>query len=479
MLNRVRELVLRARRPEPDTLTVEPRLLSGKCCATYADRPIELRFAKRCLRLYPDYRMDTEAHPSGHWILVDGDHDYGESRGFMRLEPGQRLMLGRSNEVCQELFALPPQVRKRQLDIKNEGGLITLTKLDGEGDTFVHYLDDPEEISRPLSQRLANIKQLRRIFGGPISLDPPEQALVTIQKVNSILRQEPYRPKDSGNYPGGLIDLPDWLSPIIIGDLHARVDNLLKILSEGDFLSALSRGQACLVFLGDVIHPEGDGDLEQMDTSLLILDLIFRLKIAFPGNVFYLRGNHESFDEHVGKAGVPQGVLFQRRARQLRGRSYETALAEFFDLLPYVVRSHDVIACHGGPLRRERTRRDLIEIRKHPDLAHELMWTRIRRPTHVSGYTERHVRAFKRTLGVSAETPLIVSHTPLSTDETLWMKAGGVPDHHILYSARADKLAVFARVDGRMLPFAYPAEPLLDFVNKLCVDERPARALEA
>jgi len=422
--------------------------------------------------------MDGGARPSQHWLLVEDERYFEDVTGFIRLEPGKKLLLGRDNEACQALFAFPKQVKRRQLEIENDGGLISLRKLDGESETIVHYIDDPEEISRPLSSRLDNLKLVRRIFGGPISLKSPEEATAAIQRVNAILRSEAYRPKDTAGRPGGLIDLPDMLSPIIVGDLHARVDNLLKILSEDGFLPALFRGEACLIFLGDAIHPEDDRDLEQMDTSLLILDLIFRLKIVFPNNVFYLRGNHDSFDEQVGKAGVPQGVLFRNRARQLRGRAYEAALAEFFELSPYVVRSRGFVACHAGPPRSHLALRDLVDIRAHPNLAHELIWNRLRRPGNAAGYTERDVRAFKRTLGAEADTPLIVGHTPLSRDGTLWLDAGGMPNHHILYSARAQSLAVFIRVNGKMMPLVYPGEPLLDFANALCVGEEPAQALD-
>jgi len=415
--------------------------------------------------------MEGRACPSQHWILAEGDRYFNEVAGFIRLEPGQKLMLGRDNEACQQLFAFSQRVKRRQLEIENDAGFIVLRKLDGDSDTFAHFIDDPQEVARPLSRRLDNIKQLRRIFGGPISLDPPEQANVAIQRVNEILRGDSFRPRDSSNRPGGLIELPDRLLPIIVGDLHARVDNLLKILSEGGFLSALCRGQACLVFLGDALHPEDDCDLQRMDTSLLILDLIFRLKITFPNNVFYLRGNHDSFDEQVSKAGVPQGILFQNHARRVRGRPYEAALAEFFELLPYVVRSRNFVACHAGPPRGERTLQDFIDIRMHPELAHELIWNRVRRPNRESGYTEKDVRAFKRALGVEADVPLIVGHTPLSADGTLWLDAAGIPSHHILYSAHSDKLAVFIRVNERMVPLVYPTEPLLDFTNALCVDE--------
>ena len=65
-------------------------------------------------------------------------------------------------------------------------------------------------------------------------------------------------------------------------DLHGLVDNLLKILSENSFLEALDRGEAALILLGDAVHPEAAGQLEDMDSSILIMDLILKLKLTFP-----------------------------------------------------------------------------------------------------------------------------------------------------------------------------------------------------
>ena len=471
MFNRLREMLLRGLEPKVEALTTEPRLLAGECRASFDDKPIELCLADKRLRLYPECPLGAPSKSSCSWILVDEDRYFTDVAGCIRVAPGERLLLGRDNEACQALFAFSRQVKRRQLEIENSDGLIALRRLDGEAETLVRFIDDPGEISRPRTRRLAALVQLRRLFGGPIALLPPEQALAAVQQVNAILRSEPHRPKDSAGQPGGVIELPGSLSPVIIGDLHAQVDNLLRVLSDGGFFTALCEGRACLVFLGDTIHPEGDQDLEQMDSSLLMLDLIFRLKVAFPERVFYLRGNHESFSAQVAKAGVPQGILFRKRARELRGPDYEAALADFFELLPLVVKAHDFVACHGGPPRRPVSFQDLIDIRMHPQLAQELVWNRVRRPHHIAGYSERNVEAFKRALGVDSSIPLIVGHTPLTSSQTLWLEAGGMRNHHILHGAHPDKAAVFVGVQGGMVPLEYPAEPLLDFTNSLRVDE--------
>ncbi len=468
LVRELRKLFYGALRSATQELTTDPRLLAGECHPSFTDKPIELRLGDRELRLYPEDVLGADSSPARSWILVDEDRYFTTVAGFARIGPGESFLLGRDNDTCQALFDFTRQVKRRQLEIENKDGLITLRRLDGESETLVSYDDDPRESEKPRAERLASLSQICQLFGGPIALMPPEKALASVHQVNEILRREPHRPRDSADQPGGVIELPDGLSPVIVGDLHARLDNLLRVLSDPGFLPALRAGQACLVLLGDTIHPEGDEDLEHMDSSLLILDLIFRLKIEFPANVHCLRGNHESFALHVGKAGVPQGALFRRRARELRGPAYETALADFFESLPYVIRSRSFVACHGGPPRRSVSLENLINIRAHPRLLKELMWNRVKRPNYIAGYSERDVEAFKRTLGAKSETPLIVGHTPLTHDETLWLEAGGIQNHHILHGAHPEKMAVFAGIHGNMIPLEYPTEPLIEIANSRC-----------
>ncbi len=68
---------------------------------------------------------------------------------------------------------------------------------------------------------------------------------------------------------------------------------------------------ANLIILGDAVHSENIDEMDKFETSMLIMDLIFQLKLKFPENVFYIRGNHDSFDPEINKNGFLQGVLFK------------------------------------------------------------------------------------------------------------------------------------------------------------------------
>jgi hypothetical protein len=62
-----------------------------------------------------------------------------------------------------------------------------------------------------------------------------------------------------------------------------------------------------------------DGQLREMQSSMLLMDLIFRLKLRFPRQVFYVRGNHDSFSEDIAKDGIPQGLLWAKELGDQRG----------------------------------------------------------------------------------------------------------------------------------------------------------------
>jgi len=438
--------------------------------------PIELVLGKKKLHLCPEIGVAPEpGSRRKDWILLDPERFYTEVAGFERLKPGQKLLVGRANERLDKIFNFPKSVMKRHLTLTNENGQIVVKPLDVETETHVSRVEDEVEADRLKSLNLRNLKHLRDIFGGPIELLPPEEALATIERAIEIFRDEPYRAKDSRGRPGGVLELPGKPTPVIVGDLHAEVDNLLKILSVGPCLEGLESGDAILLLLGDTVHSQVHDALEEMDTSLLMLDLILKLKVRFPKRVFWLRGNHESLDESVAKVGVPQGLFLQGKAQARRGTTYVERLAECFELLPYVAKTDDFLATHAGPTRSNGTLQDLIDIHDHPQLAWQLTWNRLQRPTRPAGYTKKDVKAFRARLGAEKGTPLIVSHTPVSFEGTVWLDVGEIKNHHVVYSANRDTLAVFIRVGREMVPLEYPAENILELVNRLDLEPVPDR----
>jgi predicted phosphodiesterase len=255
------------------------------------------------------------------------------------------------------------------------------------------------------------------------------------------------------------------VTPVVVGDLHARVDNLLNILSENAVIDSLEKGTAALIFLGDAVHSEEPGRLEEMDSSLLIMDLIFRLKLQFPERVFFIVGNHDSFHHELMKQGVPQGLLWEKHVTGSRGEAYKMELELFYQQSPLLVLSKYFIACHAGPARRKISRQVLVDAHQFPDIVHDLTWSRITSPGFPAGYTRSDVRQFRKGLEIDTDIPFIVGHYPCSRDGTLWMNVGKVDQHHVVISSRPDRVAIFIGIDGRMVPHIYPVEALGAWLN--------------
>jgi len=332
--------------------------------------------------------------------------------------------------------------------------------------TYISLSSDPQEIPESVLQRRAALKRVREIFGGPLEPLSPPEASATLKQVNTLLMSEIGHRKDALGNPGGILELPDNVTPILVGDLHAQLDNLLTILSEHAVLDSLEKGSAALIILGDAVHPEAPGRLDDMESSLLIMDLIFRLKLRFPDNVFFIVGNHDSFLHEIMKQGIPQGLLWEKHVLSSRGEEYKADLELFYQQSPLLVLSKDFIACHAGPARKKVSRQSMVDAHQFPDIVHDLTWNRIRTTAFPAGYTRSDVRQFRKGLEVDSDTPFIVGHHPCSIDETLWLNVGQINQHHVVISSRPDRVGVFTGIDGVMVPQIYPVEALTTWLNE-------------
>jgi len=427
--------------------------------------PIQLRLGDdqgKTLHLYPEYSVNPEGgQASGSYILFDPERYYREISGFLRLCPGGRLTLGRDEPGQQAMVEYPPSVAGQHLRLTHAGDAIVFRNLAPDGSCLSPLLDE-EKLCR-----LDKLRRIRELFGDALRPLEPEAALRLLEQATELTESEPYRPLDGRGKPGGLICLPPEITPIVIGDLHAKVDNLLVILSQNGFLEGLETGRACLVFLGDAVHSEVEGEMEEMESSILIMDLIFRLKVCFPERVFFIRGNHESFSEDIAKDGIPQGLLWAKALRDARGKTYRKAMEQYYRALPYVVVSQDFACCHAAPPKSKVSLDMLVDLQRFPGLIMELINNRMYRPNRPAGYTKGDIRRFRKAMQLAPNTPFIVGHTPLDRSDTIWLNAGGMDNHHILYSAADNWVGVFTRIGGEMVPLRYPAESLLPIINGL------------
>ena len=449
------------------------QLRKDKVRISCEDTPLELILGKKGQKLhlvaeeYIAAEGEAEQAPTPTFILYDPERFFTEISGFLRLVKGDTLILGSEDGHQQAAFDYPKGVDRRHLMIVHDGEALLFKDLSGDSGTRISPLPEKSERPGTIELRMERLQEIRTIFGGPIEQLDPEAALDTLKQVNELLEKEPCRPRNDSENPGGVVSLPDKMIPIIIGDLHAQVDNLLTLLSQNEFLESMGDGKAAVVFLGDAVHKEVDGEMEEMESSLLMMDLIFRLKLWFPQQVFYIRGNHDCFSEDIGKDGIPQGLLWDRAIRKARGENYKKEMDRFYDLLPYVALSADFAACHAAPPKSKVTLDLLINIRRYPGLIVELTCNRLYRPNRPGGYTRGDVKRFRKALKLAPDSELFVGHTPLTRQDTLWLNVSGIENHHVVFSGNTPWIGVFTRVGHRLMPLRYRTERLLPIINGL------------
>lgn len=421
------------------------------------------------LQLEPELvvRADGQFARSGDYLLFDPTTFFSGISGFVRVTAGESVTLGRGDRLQRQLLAYPRMVAPTHLRLKlSDKGLALKNKSINRG-ACVAPLTEPADAKRMLEWRQAKIRRLAEVLEAPIDNLSRNAALDLLERVNRLMEREPYRLLTKDGRPGGLLQLPGRPAPIFVGDLHACIDNLLVVLTQNGFLQGLIDGSAALILIGDAVHPDTPGHEEEMDQSMLMMDLIFRLKLRFPERVFYLRGNHDDFADDISKGGVPQGLLWEKALQDQRGPRYRDAMKRLYELLPYVIASPQYICCHAGAPTMKASRKDLIHVHDKPKLQHQLTRIRLRKHNSPMGYAAGDVHRLRRRLGVAPDTPFVVGHTPLSPDDTLWLNAGGIENHYVLFGAEPTRIGVLTRPDGQLIPLTYPTEPLLPVYNRL------------
>lgn len=419
------------------------------------------------LHMYPEVVIDDKGkfRVTGDYLLFEPEKFFSDVSGFVRLGHGDAVTIGRDDKLLRLLLGLPKGVDAQHLRLKLTDKGLALRNKSKEQGACVAPLTSTKLAQRMIEWRREKVKRLAAIVESPVDSIGKSEALGLLERVIEITEQEPYREKAPYG-PGGVLALPDRPRPIFVGDLHTRIDNLLVLLTQNGFIEALEDGSGLLIILGDAVHPDVEGHEADMDSSMLLMDLIFRLKIRYPDRVFYLRGNHDSFGDDVSKGGVPQGLLWEKALHDKRGLKYRNAMQRYYDLLPYIAVSPSFIACHAGPPTGKYSRDDLVSIRDNAKVLHQLTHVRLQRPNSPSGYGRGDLARLRKRFGLPADTPVVVGHTPLSPHDTLWSRAGGIDEHYVLFGANEGCIGVITRVGRHLVPLRYPSEPLVGVLNR-------------
>ena len=451
------------------TVTDQLQILAGACRIAHDGKTFEMVLGEQKFVFRPEIPLGVKKkNIQKNWLISrTKDCTADIMHGFARIKVGETILIGRDNHQFDEIFHFSDAVAARHLTITNIKGDLQINPIDDKTSIQIVRSGDQDIRERLGTNRYNSILAIRDIYGGSISLLPQEDALATIREVNRILSNEVFREKTESGVPGALLELPEQWTLLIAGDLHARIDNLLKILSENCLLAHLVANRACLVILGDAVHSEISEEMEEMDSSILMMDLIFKLKCQFPENFFYLLGNHDSFHSRISKNGISQGILMRKRLQELRGDTYVNEMQRFYDLLPMIMKTDSCAACHAAPPRKSISRKKIIEIRSYPRICDEIMTNRLKRSHYLAGYDKGDVKRFRKSLQLPKRAPFVVGHTPLDPFNSFWKNAGNIKGHHIIYSAHQDGPSIFMQIKKKMIPLSYPAEPLLRIINEM------------
>ncbi len=451
------------------TLTNQLQQITAPSRIAHDGKTFELRLGKQLLHFHPELPLGVKKkHSQKNWLIFSPvSCSVKNLLGFARLCVGETVIIGRENSLYTDLFDLDKSVAGRHLQVTNRNGDLILAPLVSENVVSVLRTDEQDNRGKIEAHRHEALLSIRQIYGGPIELLSNHEAHKLINAVLPIIEGDSFAKKNRHNRAGGIIDLPAGITTIIIGDLHGQVDNLLKILSENYLLECIYANTACVVILGDSVHSEVSNEMEDMDSSIVMMDLILKLKYFFPENIFYLRGNHDSFAMELSKNGISQGLLMQKRLTELRGTSYVDAMTVLHSRLPYIARNEFFCACHAAPPMSKVSLEQLINIHDHPELIKEITTKRVQRQHHLNGYRKKDVKRFKKLLGLSKGGQFIVGHTPLDPFGSYWKDVSNIKGHHIIYSGHQEGSQALLLENSTVIPLSFPYEPLTKLIEKI------------
>ncbi|MCP5049996.1 MAG: hypothetical protein GY940_22705, partial [bacterium] len=120
------------------------------------------------LHLFPERLLQSrpEASPSG-FVLFNPAYYYSRISGFIRLERGKKLVLGRSDPEQTAILSYSDRVNDRHLAVTYPGDALIFRDLNSDAGTTLSVLNAPEEIEGLIRRRQEKLYHLREIFGGP------------------------------------------------------------------------------------------------------------------------------------------------------------------------------------------------------------------------------------------------------------------------------------------------------------------------
>lgn len=401
----------------------------------------DLILGEQVLRLEPDRELSDKAPIQPADIRIWNPASTSQPIHLsQRLRPGEVLTIGSSEHNSSFLFENGAGPSPVEVEIRHDGQFLVFRKTGGRGRAAIGSApDDAKLLAQEGSEGMSLWANIVGELGKGLNPDDAIELVKEINKTPASIASK--REGTDSNEANVILRFPSDKAVVLIGDLHANLDNLLTILVKNDLYRALLDERIALLFLGDLAHSDRPGELENMETSVIAMDLLFLLKRRFPASVFFLLGNHEGFSSDIVKGEAAQGPLWKRHLLEVRGQDYVDELQRFYDRLPIIAVGTSFVACHAGPPRRKADAAKLANARQHNKLVRDLICGRLRRTQFPDGYTAKDIKKFRKQLGVEKTRSFVVAHNPYSSEGTYWKDPAGIENHHIVYSAKADELA--------------------------------------
>ncbi len=312
------------------------------------------------------------------------------------------------------------------------------------------------------------------------------------------------RPYDSRGRGGGLLMLDTAVPLLVLPDLHARRDFLMAVLEKKlargiSVFEALCRQELQILCLGDGFHSEKRGlfrwreglaeykkeyrrhkamDLE-MAESLGLMEMIMILQSVFPGQFFFLKGNHENILNEEGEGNHPfgkyvyEGEMVKAWVIKFLGESFLYSYAEYEKNLPYMAAAESLLFSHAEPAACYSPG-EIVDIYRYDDIKLGLTWTgngqaeqdavegilslwssvgRGRRARRVGKFGPPPLRAV-------CSLPLLAGHIPFSTSpgDSSFKPTTDVPEGKAAPASRPLHVILAAPAVFR-LPHGTPATP--------------------
>lgn len=259
--------------------------------------------------------------------------------------------------------------------------------------------------------------------------DLPSAKLLSslVEKVCSVLKneEEACRPRNCVGEVGSLLNLSeDYSRPtVLVPDIHARPDfikNILNCSLPADFLEApeaeksftvleaLKHKLINVVCVGDAVHTELYGErwtmiaeefrkgehqgffmTEEMILNFATLCSLMKLKIRFPQNFHFLKGNHENIlncnygGDFAFYKYANEGEMVKTFVTEYYGEKLLEKLACYENLLPLAAYGKNYVVSHAEPAD-SYTREQLIDAKFDEEVVQGLIWTRngvVNKPT--------------------------------------------------------------------------------------------------